>query len=184
MLTADRTLKYLQMSGAWVRRGKLGRNFSVAHAVYAAAFLSVCTNNIDTAGLGFLNYFEPVNEGAIFSPAAAQGAFGTSSLTPVGKVIKLYTRHAGGELLEINSSSDDDINIVATLHRPSASATKPVVTVTVVNLNAISRRTVHAALKLPADFPSRPTRAATIEEEATGYDRSSVFKKVYGYITL
>ena len=63
---------------------KVRSNFSVAHAVYAAAFLSVCTNNIDTAGLGFLNYFEPVNEGAIYV-----GAFGTSSLTPVGKVIKL-----------------------------------------------------------------------------------------------
>ena len=68
------------MGAPWNVRG----NFSVAHAVYAAAFLSVCTNNIGTAGLAFLNYFEPVNEGAIYV-----GAFGTSALTTVGETLQV-----------------------------------------------------------------------------------------------
>ena len=62
--------------------------------------------------LQFSNYFEPVNEGAI------QVLAFNSSLTPVGEVMRLYSHHATGDLLELPAAVNDpegDIDTTATL---------------------------------------------------------------------
>jgi alpha-L-arabinofuranosidase len=68
---------------------EVAANFSVAHGVYAAAFLGAVTRIAPEVKLAFTNYFEPVNEGAVYV-----GPFKTV-LTPVGEAMALYADHAG-----------------------------------------------------------------------------------------
>lgn len=135
-------------------------NFSVAHAIYAASFLASCSRAIAAANMGFVNYFEPINEGAIFV-----GKFSSSSLTPVGDVLRLYGTYAGRALL--NSSQNENVDVLAAIKGN-------VVTLTVVNLNA----EVDIGLQNLVLAPAPPAQSIEIVQLLpSGYGRASVFSR-------
>lgn len=95
----------------------LVRHFGVAHAMYAASFLAGTINHAAALGLGFTNYFEPVNEGAIeVTPHAAE-------LTPLGRVMPLYAGCAGQGVLPLAAQGPaDDVYATACLMATEAVA--------------------------------------------------------------
>ena len=90
------------------------------HALYAASFVSMLVRHARSLGIGAANYYSPINEGAI-----AVGPW-SASLTPLGEVLALYSRHQGGHLVETELSNrsalrapgphgDDDLDALASL---------------------------------------------------------------------
>ena len=75
-----------------------------SHGIYAAAFLGSVTRVATELNVAFTNYFEPVNEGAIFV-----GPF-SSQLTPVGDAMALIAGHAGGSLAWTSIQDDREHN--------------------------------------------------------------------------
>ena len=147
-------------------------NFSVAHGVYAAAFLGVCTRIAPEVRLAFTNYFEPVNEGAVYV-----GPFG-ASLTPVGQAMALYADHAGGARL--NATQHEDLDVLATLHEGGegggGGGGGATMLITVVGLDATAwrPRPVVVALDPP---PAKGTTAAVVTLTASGFDERSTFSR-------
>ena len=159
-----------------------GGRFSVAHALYAAGFLGAITREGPAAGLRFSNYFEPVNEGAVAVRAWS------SELTPVGRVMAVYARHAGGARVALPAAaSGGDLDVVATVTtdhtdhtdhtdntdtEEGGKAEVATVTVTVANLNAVGWAPY--ALELALLPPPPAGTAVSVDTlEATGFDVGS-----------
>ena len=165
-----------------------GGRFSVAHALYAAGFLGAITREGPAAGLRFSNYFEPVNEGAVAVRAWS------SELTPVGRVMAVYARHAGGARVALPAAaSGGDLDVVATVTtdhtdhtdhtdntdtdtdtdtEEGGKAEVVTVTVTVANLNAVGWAPY--ALELALLPPPPAGTAVSVDTlEATGFDVGS-----------
>ena len=140
-------------------------NFSVAHGIYAAAFLGMSTRIAPEVRLAFTNYFEPVNEGAVYV-----GPFGTS-LTTVGETMALYAEHAGGTRL--NATQHEDLDVLATLHEAEKAST---LLITVAGLNATAWRPRPVVLNLDPPLPEG-TSATVVTLTASGFDERSTFAR-------
>ena len=137
----------------------------------AAAFLGVITRIAPEVSLAFTNYFEPVNEGAVYVGA------NRASLTPVGEVMAFYAQHAGGARLM--AMQHEDVDVLATLHDAGEGGGKgkQVLKITAASLNA----TVWSPRPLVLSFtPPLPkgTVAATATLTASGFDEHSTFRRV------
>ena len=138
------------------------KKFSVAHGMYAAGFLAAVTRGARANNLQFSNYFEPVNEGAIEVLAFS------SQLTPVGEVMRLFSHHAGGELLDLPSEATSGVlDTTATL-----SADGGTLTVTVASLSAVGWATNELTLTL-SGWSGGSGTATTLT--AQGYTEDSMF---------
>ena len=147
-------------------------NFSVAHGIYAAAFLGSVTRVAVELNVAFTNYFEPINEGAIFV-----GPFG-SQLTPVGEVMALMAEHTGGVQAQ-TSTHDEDLDVLATIHS-GANASDRSVLVTVTNLvaeDALGPKPLHFVLTDgPTPLPKQTVQVTVLE--ASGFAQNSTFSHV------
>ena len=154
-------------------------NFSVAHAIYAAAFLGSVTRAASDLNVAFTNYFEPVNEGAIFV-----GPFG-SQLTPAGEAMAMIARHTGGALAS-TSIQDDDLDVLATVHRGTqAHAGGSSVLVTVTNLvaeDALGPKPFVLTVGTPTPLPKQTVQLTVLE--ASGFAQNCTFHRATSAVAL
>eukprot|EP00041_Stephanoeca_diplocostata_P021695 m.509300 g.509300 ORF g.509300 m.509300 type:complete len:855 (-) comp21888_c2_seq22:3947-6511(-) len=160
--------------------------FSVAHGMYAAAFLGVAIRASPAVGLRFTNYFEPVNEGAIAVAAAS------AELTPVGHVMSLYARHQGGRRVPLPPDTDGGVlDVVATVHTekqqsPHTRANGAVLEASFANLNAVGWATVSVNLTVVVgtaltDSVSSGTQWTL---RGQGFTPTSLFDVTIGSVTV
>lgn len=94
--------------------------FNCAHALYGASFLSMILNNAITQGVGYTNYFEPINEGAI-------NVLQFSAIpTPLGVIMQAFGSLSGSTRLLLSQSgdsSDNDVIGVASFSKDSSDVT-------------------------------------------------------------
>ena len=164
--TLDKTGKKIAISADEWGLGPPWRvkTFGTAHGMYAAGFLGAVTRGARANNLQFSNYFEPVNEGAI------QVLPFNSSLTPVGEVMRLYSHHATGDLLELPTDANDpegDLDATATLSSDGGT-----LIVTVASLSAVGWATTELSLGLVGFAASSGT---TVTLEAQGFSETSMF---------
>ena len=155
----------------------LDSNFSVVHGVYAAAFLGSVTRVASELNVAFTNYFEPINEGAIFV-----GPFG-SQLTPAGEVMAMMARHAGGALASA-SMQDDDLDVLATVHR-STHAAAGTVLITVTNLvaeDALGPKPCLFTVDGSTPPPKQIVQVTLLE--ASGFAQNSTFHRATSSVAL
>ena len=155
----------------------LDGNFSVAHGIYAAAFLGSVTRFASELNVAFTNYFEPVNEGAIFV-----GPF-SSQLTPAGEAMAMIAGHAGGALA-LTSVQDDDLDVLATVHRGKHAGGSTVL-VTVTNLvaeDALGPKPFVLTVSRPAALPKQTVQVTVLE--ASGFAQNSTFHRAASTVAL
>ena len=112
------------------------KTFAVAHGMYAAGFLGAVTRGARANNLQFTNYFEPINEGAV------QVLPFNTTLTPVGEVMRLFSHHTGGDLLEVPTEAiAGDLDTTATVDGST-------LIVTVASLSAVGWAPTHLSLTL------------------------------------
>jgi hypothetical protein len=107
-------------------------NFNCAHALYGASFLTMIINNALSQGIGYTNYFEPINEGAI------QVLQFSASPTPLGFIMPRFGALAGSTRLLLSQNdnpSDNDIIGVASVSR-DASDSSSTISIILTNRNA------------------------------------------------
>lgn len=146
------------------------RSFGAPHAMFATAFLLQLLRHAKPLRLASANFFEPVNEGAIWTGPWDAG------LTPLGEALALLSVHQGQRLLPLSGSDPDDmsgrggdVEAVATVARGGAS-----VLFTLANLDAASAHTRAASLPLAEASrhasPSVDVLLSSTELRATGVD--------------
>ena len=88
------------------------KDFGVTHAMFGASFITMVLNSAIELGIGYTNYFEPINEGAI------QVLQFSVTPTPLGVVMPMFGALAGTTRLSTSQSpgdDDDDIICVAAI---------------------------------------------------------------------
>eukprot|EP00326_Haptolina_ericina_P018305 CAMPEP_0181175462 /NCGR_PEP_ID=MMETSP1096-20121128/4092_1 /TAXON_ID=156174 ORGANISM="Chrysochromulina ericina, Strain CCMP281" /NCGR_SAMPLE_ID=MMETSP1096 /ASSEMBLY_ACC=CAM_ASM_000453 /LENGTH=290 /DNA_ID=CAMNT_0023263451 /DNA_START=40 /DNA_END=912 /DNA_ORIENTATION=- len=99
------------------------QRFGLPHAIYGASLLSLITRHAQQLRLTSANYYEPINEGAI-----TVGPW-NSTLTPLGHVFELLSRHQDGRLVTLSEEwghrADDDIECLASVGNTETSPSWP-----------------------------------------------------------
>ena len=109
------------------------------HAIYTASVFALLLKEFQKLKLAAANYYAPVNEGGI-----AVGPHETT-LTAIGLVIQMYSRHQGqrllrGVLAELDGHPYDTDDLLVTV---SIDPGQSQVLLTVVNRNAVAPRELH-----------------------------------------
>ena len=137
------------------------RNFSVAHAMYAAGLLGASLR-ASHAVLAATNYFEPINEGAIrVGPWSA-------ALSPVGQAMTLYAKHANMRRLLVPDALGE-LDVVATTSDGE-------LLVTIAHLNASGWREANLTVRIEAEGKAPPPAFARVTTlRARGFNSSATF---------
>ena len=123
-------IAYYEWNVMWDRPG------DVHSGVFAAEMLNMFCREEESLGLALASYFQPVTEGAIKVEPL------TSELEPDGQVFVLYAAHQGNRILKMPAvTADADLDLCASVTPDGKS-----VSVTVVNRNMVSARTLDLSL--------------------------------------
>lgn len=131
--------------------------YGTPHGVFGASFLAGLMAVKDELKVVAGNYFEPINEGALFVEP------GSVTMTPLGEVLSLFVAHSGANLSAVSADMTADVIFVSTL-----SASQQVTTVINRNAGAQGSATVDIL---------RGGKLVTTTLEASGFTPSSTFKQ-------